>query len=167
VAEVVVGDGEAEVIGFADEDGALDGLLADAVEEKGQRVVGQMLLLERAAGFAFDLGHGDGRAAAGDAAPEAGRAHGGEERGVARGVVIEDAGHQGDDHGDDGGGDDETEDDLGGFVVLLKDADHAWLTTFTWRRAVGLSCARDLCAGCAWSRGRDTPRLLAGAQARV
>ena len=32
-----------------------------------------------------------------------------------------------------------TEDDLGGFVVLLKDADHAWLTTFTSKRAVGRS----------------------------
>src|SRR6185437_14218399 len=37
--------------------------------------------------------------------------------------------------------------DLGGFAVLLKETDHAWLTTFTSKRGrSAVSCARDFCA---------------------
>ena len=45
--------------------------------------------------------------------------------------IVEDAGHKGNHHGHNGGADNHGEENLDDLVVLLEDANHAWLTTFS------------------------------------
>src|SRR6185312_2060530 len=105
----------------------------------------------------------DGRASAKEPAPDARSADGGKQCSVVAGVVIEDAGHEENNHQDDGRGYDDAEEDLGGFAVLLKETDHAWLTTFTSKRAVGRSrVPGDFCAECASLAARHITPVCRG-----
>ena len=111
--------------------GALHLDLAGALHHELQIEVGQLLLLHLLLGRALHVRRLDGGRLARRCDQDAGTVHRGIDAGIVGGAVIEDAGDKGDDHRDDGGADDERKDNFGGAVVLLQNADHAWLTTFT------------------------------------
>jgi hypothetical protein len=81
--------------------------------------------------YALHIGTLDRDAVSIELAKESRRANGGVYSGVVCRTVVEDAWHKRDHHGDDGGADNDCKDGFGNSVVLLQNADHAWLTTFT------------------------------------
>jgi hypothetical protein len=165
--QVLIGDLEAEAIGFLREHGALDFKLAGAAHHQGQILLRQAILLQL---LHRDPLHSVGLDRGGvaiDLAQPTRRADLGVDGRVGGCAVVEDAGDESDGHGTDGDHDDDAKDGFNYAVVLLQNADHAWLTTFT----SGASRERLALPGIlriAWCLSLvDAPRLLAGAHREV
>jgi len=128
-AHIVVGDHQAEPLGFKQLDVLLDEPLSDTLHHEGEHKLGKLLALEHARGKLLDVG---GRNLVNRGKETAERSATADDRvGVRRSsLVIEDAGHQGDDHGDACDRDDDDEDALHKPAVFLKETNHGWVTTF-------------------------------------
>ncbi len=146
--QIVVAHREPEAISLMLQHGALHLLLADARLEKRLGILRIMLLLDLLLRNTIHIGSLHFSRIAGEPAEEPGSANLRINRSVVDGIaIIKNTGNQSDDHCDDGCSDNERKDGFGEPVVLLQNADHAWLTTFTSREASsGLSRARDFCA---------------------
>jgi hypothetical protein len=137
-ADVVVGSVDAEAVGLFEHDVLLDDDLAGLLHEHGHERVGNLLAAHHTAGGLLHVDDGDGLRSGEEAAEDTAVADGG--IGVrGGGLVVEDAGHEEDDHGDAGAADDEDEEVFGEVCFLLKEANHGMVTAFS---VAALSLAR-------------------------
>ena len=122
-ADVVIGGGDAEAVGFFEHDVLLDDDLAGLLHEHGHERVGNLLAAHHTAGGLLHVDDGDGLRSGEESPKDAAVADGGVGVGGG-GLVVEDAGHEEDDHEDARGANDEDEEVLGEVCFLLKEANH-------------------------------------------
>ncbi len=119
---VSLGGAEAKPLRFDQLDVLLDQSLGHAGHHERGVGLGHTLALEHARRRHLDVGGRDVVNRRQEAAQRTPAADG--RVGVGGGRLVEDAGHQGDDHGDAGDGDDRDKDELGEAVVFLQEANH-------------------------------------------